>query len=1239
MIAFRTLLPLALVATAVAQEPPPRELPAEVRRVLEQSGRPVPAEPGATAPAPAQADPRAQQLKQLRFDRRSSAILEAWSAPEPMPVDEDPELALPEEPTPPAEGEAPDPELAKKKAEIEQKRLKREMEIFARDVTLGRWERVGAFLESLPEKDRKPSYLHLLNVLQQPPPEPQKPGQQQVPNQFKEQNVFTFDDVLGLAGAAPDGGIEREQITPLGKLLQRALSDGRSFEELMQRLRAELALPEDARSLDRRGCALLLAAIGREAEMGEFLPTAVEAVEADDREALNLLARHYLAVQQKEGGTAHLERAWEVTQAALAAGEIEESEKTDALRRAVGLAPRIRPELGQAWLEESFTDRPERGAEVLATIGAQAARGQQEHARDVAFRTEGLRLQKTAVEALLQHAPERAEEWADSLRLLASNWIREAQHSYRYSEATSFGPIMQRDPYGNIFYVDRGGAYGRAPVAAIDPTDLLEFRPDGRWLDLLEDSVRPEIASVTARLYLKVNEETLAFPFIGQLAETHPEEAKELAAEFLRVWIRNNDPNSDRNRTSSYMFAYGYNVRASGIPLTRSKQERNLKDLAHWVEKLRALPIGDLDESLLVRAFTSSHSAAEVYRLDTIRSVFGSLDALDAETIASLAQQMRTNLAGLWRVPRVQEAAKTNRKQKDIEREVMRGYEVARRVLSDALKKHGDAWQLVVAQAALLHDQNNYRAELEATSEFADDRAAALARFRRGTELYAAGLDPESTKDETSEPYEAWFYAALGASDIGAIDERTTPAEDEFPQIRAAIEALPGEAAERHMARFANSLFTRISAVNPAVKFRYLDAGFSIVGDHPQAREARKIYQYYRDLVTEIRLDVRVDGDDDVGHGAPFGVRVDLVHTREIERESGGFAKYLQNQNNQSYAYNYGRPTENYRDKFEEAARAALNETFDVLSVTFNDAKVNSKATEDYGWRRTPYAYLLLQARGPEIDRIPPLKMDLDFLDTSGYVVLPIESPAVPIDASVAVDAPRPHDDVEITQILDEREAEAGELSLEIKAQARGLVPDLDELVDLSPPDFEVVSVDDPGVTVSRFDDDQEEVLSERLWTVSMRARDDLADAPRTFRFATPVGEVAKVIYQRYDDADLMPAEQEVLLAGAYGGQGWSTWWILLPVVLVVGAVVLMFRKVGAAPEAEHRAMDLPERLTPFTVIGLLETLEQREGLDANARQDLRSAIATIERHYFAKSGGPAPDLRRIAEEWIGRAG
>src|SRR5204862_2297039 len=193
---------------------------------------------------------------------------------------------------------------------------------------------------------------------------------------------------------------------------------------------------------------------------------------------------------------------------------------------------------------------------------------------------------------------------------------------------------------------------------------------------------------------------------------------------------------------------------------------------------------------------------------------------------------------------------------------------------------------------------------------------------------------------------------------------------------REAIRALPGESAERHRGKFANDLVTRMSSAKPAAKFRHLKSGFEIAGDHQQAREARKVFDYYQDLVTEIKLEAVPDGSAAVGHGGPFGVFVNLRHTRDIERESGGFGRYLQNQNSLAFSWNYGRPTADYRDKFQAAAAEALKEHFEVLSVTFETDKVRSRAAAEYGWRVTPYAYLLLKPRGPQVDRIPPLRID-----------------------------------------------------------------------------------------------------------------------------------------------------------------------------------------------------------------------------------------------------------------------
>ena len=119
------------------------------------------------------------------------------------------------------------------------------------------------------------------------------------------------------------------------------------------------------------------------------------------------------------------------------AQRVREEEKAEALRRAVELAPKIREDLGPSWLAESFTERPERGMEIIATIGGQVAKGFQEKAQDPGYRSLGLQLQKGAVEALLKVAPQLAEKWRPTLGLLASGWIVEAAWSYQNSQTDS----------------------------------------------------------------------------------------------------------------------------------------------------------------------------------------------------------------------------------------------------------------------------------------------------------------------------------------------------------------------------------------------------------------------------------------------------------------------------------------------------------------------------------------------------------------------------------------------------------------------------------------------------------------------------------------------------------------------------------------------------------------------------------------------------------------------------------
>jgi hypothetical protein len=540
----------------------------------------------------------------------------------------------------------------------------------------------------------------------------------------------------------------------------------------------------------------------------------------------------------------------------------------------------------------------------------------------------------------------------------------------------------------------------------------------------------------------------------------------------------------------------------------------------------------------------------------------------------------------------------------------------------------------------VLHDENDYQQEVEKSSEFSERRLAALARFRRAAELYAAAVGDLRDEDQSPQVYEQWFYASLGSVDLERVTAEKVPNDKQPALIREAMNSLSGETAERHREQFANNMFTRARSAKPELKYRYLKSGFEIVGDHKMAREARKLLDYYGDLVSEIKLEAKVDGSDEVGHEQPFGVFVNILHTKEIERESGGFGRYLQNQqNNQSYFYNFGRPLQNYRDKFRDTVTQAIGEQFEVVSITFQDPEVTSKAAETYGWRVTPYAYLLLKAKGREVDKLSPMRLDLDFLDTSGYAMLPIETPAIPIDANSEKPPARPSSELTLTQTLDERQAAEGKLILEIRVKGRGLVPTLEELLDVKIPGFQQTGVEGGDLSVTQFDKEAAETIvnSERVWLVTLEAGDK-ETPPQEFHFAAAKLPLKETIYQRYEDADLVAVKQDVSLVARYDRPNYA--WLWLPLVglavVTVGGVAAA-RAVRGRRREEPARFQMPADVTPFTVLGLLRDIQQNNGLKPNEKHELSSSIDRLERHYFQKPERPEPDLQDIAAQWMSK--
>lgn len=1184
---------------------------------------------GAAADAESKAQERIAKLSALSFDRQPAVVLLGVPAER---VDEvlNAASAARRGPTP-ATAEAPSPAAAQDPAAAE---FDRQLATLRADVAAGRWDDVGTFLRGLAAAEAKAGYDRILEQFATlPPAEPGHSGRPVDPPL----PAIALADVTGLVRAAPlpladDDG---KRLEALGQIAAHVLATGVEGADLASALEPLAGTP----GLARHQAATIIAAAGRADLVGPFLPSLDECLAARDADGVDLWVRSLEVARSRDPRAVPLDTLWQAVRRSLEADGLDDGDRRRAVGRAAALLPRLSRSVAREWIGGVAASRPAAAADLLAYVAARVATGPVRAAQEVDERRQWLELQREVVAGMLGVAAPADARLDDLLALAARGWAAEARLSAELDEPdTGF----RRDPYGNVFYWEMHEIDQRRqqmPQWPVKLADVLDTRPSDAWRARLGPTERPAIDKALAVTLSKAGRAEEALAVVEGLAADHRDAARRLVPQVLDGWKLAHDPDDERRRQMPFFWYFGMDEAKTGIPLSRSMQERNLTELEALVGRLRALDLGPLDDLKLVSCFTSCHSAAEVYAPEAIRRVFGPPEALAPRAAAGLAATMRGNLAGAWRRPSVQEQAKTKRREADIQREVLAGYETARTFVA-AARARGDHWALATVAAALAHDENDFRRKLADTPEFTPRRREALDGFAAAAAAYAAATATLPRDEWTIGPFETWLLAASGACDPDRIDETTQAVAGEPERIRAVVDTLPAEQRDWHRERLATGIVGRLGKLNPAVKYRVTAAGLAIAGDHPRAREAKQVVEYYGDLVREIELRADIDGPDRVGHGRPFGVLVALRHTREIEREAGGFGRYLQNQKAGGMAYfNYGRPLQDYRDAFERTVRTALGDSFDVRSVTFESDKVQSRSDTEYGWRRTPYAYLVLSAKDPKIDRLPPLRLDLDFLDSSGYVVLPIESRPTLLDARDAAPPPRPWENLTVTQILDERRAAEGKLGLEIRATARGLVPDLETILDPAVPGFTVAGVTDSLPGVSRFEADAPTpaVVSERTWSVTLERS---ADGATSFTFPVPRVETAEHVRQRYADADLVAAAETIDLRGPVVRAGSSlTRWLVPGAVAaaVLAGLALALRAWKNRPRVVPRGFTVPDPATPFAVIQLLRDIEAHDGLDRRARGELAESIARIEREFFAGDGADT-DLVALARSWAGRA-
>ncbi|MBK7405176.1 MAG: hypothetical protein IPJ41_11230 [Phycisphaerales bacterium] len=1027
-----------------------------------------------------------------------------------------------------------------KKKIAERKQAAKEAQRFRLLVVAGRWDLVAEFLgtrfvDPKSAGDAAEVYSFLLKQL------------------VSDDQAMTPDEIIAVAEAAPVD-LTDAHISALGSLIQAAADRGCDTGPLAATIRRgtrQFGGPEEA---PRKRAAALLVAAGMPVAAQEYLPPLSAAETSRDADLLNLYAVYFHALTKERAGEEQREAAregWRLCQEVLSIENATNAQRSKALTMTLRLLDAFDREQGDDFLKSLFASESEIAWLTLDRVNRAAGNLLQRQA-PAEFRLGALRRIQRVGEAVIAGSGGDASAWQTGLDMLTLTLLREA-------EMTRSG---EDDP--------------RMPVIPAD--QLASVLPDAKWLTTIDPGLAAKLEVMVAATDGGSGETGSVLAMIRPIIGSDPDRARKLAGALIDAWPKfvgrgaaqfdDYDPYGMMSgATSGYAYAgysgypsYGSRGSEGAVPLTRARQRRSLDRLGEVLAELKAAGVRDLPADSLVVAFGASHSAAEIYARSDIEAVFGAFDTMPQATRSRLIEDMRGRLGAQWRSPQVQEQANTKRTDKQLASEVQHGYDLALDLAASGVAAAPRDWRARVAVGNLNFDRAEFLYGQNVDFEtYTAGRDAAFAAFSEGARLYAETLaSPDAAP--TGEVYLRWFSAALGASDLGFLTRQDQPDVGQIGRLIGAIDALPGDEPERHRGLFAKSIEGAVDELNPELKPRFIREAMRIIGDHPDGRRARELLQYYDDLLQEIELVLTVDGPTQVGHADAFGVNLAIWSTRQTAREAGSFSKYLRNE---MWHPATGQQVD-YRDDLEKHIRETLGETFEVVGVQFLDPSVQSVSVERPGWEAFPLAYLLLKPKDARTDRVPALRLDMDFSDGQGYVILPVVTPPVLIDAKDELPASRRVADLEIEEVLDDRMvATDGKIRIEIHAKGRGVVPTLPEILDTSTlAPFGGVATEDHGLNIVALDTAQAEVVAvtERSWTMELTPAS--GEVLRSVTFPTGRLEGSKVTLQRYADADIVeaPATASILPV-----EGPRPWW---PIALGGGSARCGGRRRGVAEAA-----------------------------------------------------------------------
>jgi len=1106
------------------------------------------------------------------------------------------------------------------------------------------WQAVSAFLARLPTDNAKRIYSRMLDTLQ--------------PQRNRPAPFMTPGDIVGLIDAAPEPlGGNGPWINELGKIIDAALIKGEGHllaGEFHRGTRRAGGSDPELRLVAGR----ILLRTQFKGRALEFLPGFTQSVHIADA-AVRTEVQNFLKSQleRDEVNSDELARAINQKYRALLTRNSTPEDRDAALRTLMGEFEQVPPEIFASLLGGMLKVDPDLASRTIIEAAESMSRiaggnhPPERHARM-------LRVMANISEILASEVNLDDPDWRAAAGLMADVWTQSVQ---KFQE------------HWPKYMADRRERSVRQPNCA-EPAQLLSAAPRDAWLARLHEDKQHRIELLMPRVVMYGPRPKDAIPMIVEAVETNREGGLQLAREFVSGWAAMNNPDIPPSVRKRYKMPEDQTIVVTPLMI-----RKNIQSLATVMRLLRKNGVMPTDQEALASAFDASYGQAEVYRIDDVEAVFGPIGEMPEKLFAALVGKMTDALGERWRDISVQHATKTSRRHADVLKLVREGYGRAVEMIDRRLEAHPDDWRAMARAGTLLSDWGDYEFFQNSTSETDSDRIfaykeknnQAFGYFKRAAAAYVAEASA-SPRRVSIDVFAAWFNSLLGFNSNGEINVSKAMNPDVLNVMRETMWSLPEQVRRRHVNAFARYIDRRAENEKdplPAeLRYKYLASGLVITRDSVFSMETRKQVEYFDELLEDVRLETRIDGPNTIGRGEDFGIIISLVHS-DVLGELLNLKPYLSAEptghRGARNMHRGGGPIKSmdnvrkFKNAFEKNIYESFSNFFEIKSVTFSPVDVDSRPIEREAWSETVMAYVQVRALGVEVDRVPTLELDLNYFDLSGPVALPVKSAETGIRVAKDVANSRPISSLQVSQVLDPRSlTTGGTLTLEIKAQAFGLVPELRDLVDISKLEATVPIREIKGdelalINELRSDGPSVGVTSERSWELVLDTSEIDDSGPVTLAFPTLKTDGATLTRAVYREAERVPYQAETIVLGAgedgeagiaiRTGPNYVLWITLALLVLVGGAggAWWLARRRAARDGTDETAerFSVPERLDAFDLVAFLRSMSRSERVQLTPaqRNDLRQEIRQIELRCFdpSQSELPASELRKTAQQWV----